>query len=86
VHKIYYDIPTNFGCVVYFYCHRGGKRTLQIDLIIRCSTLTRKKDNNVNAMQVVFFFWKTIVDTIGKLKLMTEKMEKLQMYVQKKKA
>jgi len=36
-------------------------------------------------MQLVFFFWKTIVDTIGKLKLMTEKMEKLQMYVQKKK-
>ncbi len=69
---MYYDIPTNFGCVVDFYCHRGGKRTLQIDLIIRCSTLTRKKDD-VNAMQLAFFFWKTIVDTIGKLKLMTEK-------------
>jgi len=24
-------------------------------LIIRCSTLTRNKDNNVNAMQLVFF-------------------------------
>jgi hypothetical protein len=35
-------------------------------------------------MQLVFFFWKIIVDTIGKLKLMTEKMEKLQMYVQNK--
>jgi hypothetical protein len=56
---------------------------LQIDLIIRCSTLTRKKDNNVNAMQLVCF-WKSIVDTIGKLKLMTEKMENLRMYVQKK--
>ncbi len=55
VHKMYYDIPTNFGCVVDFYCHRGGKRTLQIDLIIRCSTLTRKKDD-VNAMQLAFFF------------------------------